>query len=275
MLVQSFRRLRMKEVRVSRLWQILDRWWCPKDTAKSRQAGPDLAPWLRGLTLTALLTALLAACASPGPTDDPLARTAGWFDYLGGGDIRAGCRRDGAERYRAVYNAVYSEQVRTYDIVQPRAGETSILFARVFQGTVVIGVDRDPGPNSDRGIAGTRVRTFLSGRQTSVIREAFAAEGVFQPGRERLFLRSDTFYWTVATCSNGRFNFRAFKAPPDELSRLAFAQALYRVDETGAAVRQPYLTPADRRTNFGKITEPDSPGGTAVFELEAGPAGLR
>ncbi len=245
----------------------LDRWWCREDTAKSGQGGVRLAKRLLGLTLVALL----AACASPGPTSDPFARTAGWFDYLGGGDIRAACRQDGAERYRAVYNAVYSEQVRTYDIVQPRAGETSVLFVRVFQGTIVIG--GDPGPGI--GIAGTRARTFLSGEQTGTIREAFAAAGAFQPGRDRLFLRSDTFYWAVATCSSGRFNFRAFKAPPDELSRLAFASALFRVDETGAAVRQPRLTDADRRTNFGKISEPDSPGGAYVFELEAGPAGLR
>ena len=215
--------------------------------------------------------AFLAACASPGPTANPFARTAGWFDYLGGGDIRAACRRNGAERYRAVYNAVYSEQVRTYDIEQPRAGETAVLFARAFRGTIVILRNSDPGG----GLVGTRVRTFLSGEQTSAIREAFASVGAFQPGRERLFLRSDTFYWTVATCSGGRFNFRAFKAPPGELSRLAFAQALFRVDETGATVRQPRLTPADRRTNFGKISEPDSPGGAYVFELEAGPGGLR
>lgn len=245
----------------------LDRRRLRENTAKSRQGRVRLAKRLLGLTLATLL----AACVSPGPTAGPLARTAGWFDYLGGGDIRAACRRNGTERYRAVYNAVYSEQVRTYDIVLPRAGETSVLVARVFQGTVVI--DRDPDPG--KGIVGTRARTFLSAEQTSAIQAAFVAAGAFQPGRDRLFLRSDTFYWTVATCSGGRFNFRAFKAPPDELSRLAFAQALFRVDETGAAVRQPRLTPADRRTNFGKISEPDSPGGAPVFELEAGPAGLR
>lgn len=245
----------------------LDRWRRRENAAKSRPGGARLVKRLLWLSLATFL----AACASPGPTAGPLARTAGWFDYVGGGDIRAACGRDGAERFRAVYNAVYSEQVRTYDIVQPRAGETSVLIARVFQGTVVLGRDPDPGI----GIVGTRARTFLSGDQTSAIREAFSAAGALQPGRDRLFLRSDTFYWTVATCTDGRFNFRAFKAPPDELSRLAFAQALFRVDETGAPVRQPRLTPADRRTNFGKISETDSPGGAPAFELEAGPAGLR
>lgn len=228
-------------------------------------------PWKARCLLALLAAAFLAACASPGPTANPFGRTAGWFDYLGGGDIRAACQRNSVERYRAVYNAVYSEQVRTYDIEQPRAGETAVLFARVFQGNIVFLGNSGSGG----GIAGTRVRTFLSGEQTSAIREALASAGAFQPGRERLFLRSDTFYWTVASCSGGRFNFRAFKAPPAELSRLAFARALFDVDETGAAVRQPRLTPADRRTKFGRITEPDSPGGAHVFELEASPDGLR
>lgn len=221
-------------------------------------------PWL-------LVVGILAACASPGPTTNPITRTAGWFDYLGGGDIRAGCQRDGSARYRAVYNADYTDQVRTYDIVQARAGETSVLFVRVFQGKVILGST----PNPEDGIVGARARTFLSGEQTSAIRDAFAADGALEFGRDRLFLRSDTFYWTVAACSGGRFSFRAFKAPPEELGRLDFARALFQVDETGAPVRQPRLTPADRSTNFGKITEPDSPGGAAVFELEAGPDGLR
>ena len=214
---------------------------------------------------------LLAACASPGPTRDPFLRTAGWFAYLGGDDIRAACGPSAGERYRAVYNADYSRQVRTYDISQSRPGETAVLFSRVFQGTALILRNPDPG----QGFFGTRVRTFLSGEDMETIRAGLAQGGAFAPGPGRLFLRSDTFYWTVAACSRGQFSFRAFKAPPQELSRLAFAAILFRFDETGAPVRAPRLTPADARTNFGRISEHDSPGGAPVFELEAGPRGLK
>ena len=214
---------------------------------------------------------LLAACASPGPTRDPFLRTVGWFAYVGGDDIRAACGPSAGERYRAVYNANYTQQVRTYDVIQSRPGETAVLFSRVFQGTALI--LRNPGPG--RGYFGTRVRTFVSGEETEAIRTAFAQGGAFAPGPGRLFLRSDTFYWTVAACSRGQFSFRAFKAPPEELSRLAFAAVLFQFDETGAPVRAPRLTPADARTNFGRISESDSPGGDAVFELEARPGGLR
>src|SRR5690606_21540976 len=50
----------------------------------------------------------------------PIVRSFNWFSYVAGDDIRARCGVDGRDRVRLVYNAIYSEQVRTYELfLQP------------------------------------------------------------------------------------------------------------------------------------------------------------
>ena len=49
--------------------------------------------------------------------DMPIIRSFHWFDYVGGDDIRQACGKDGRNRLRLVYNAIYDEQVRAYEPV--------------------------------------------------------------------------------------------------------------------------------------------------------------
>ena len=52
--------------------------------------------------------------------DPPIVRSFNWFACVGGDDIRANCGKDGRNRMRLIYNAIYSEQVRTYELfLQP------------------------------------------------------------------------------------------------------------------------------------------------------------
>src|SRR5262245_13125246 len=52
--------------------------------------------------------------------EQPIVRSFSWFNYVGGDDIRAACGKDGRNHLRLVYNAIYDEQVRTYEIfLQP------------------------------------------------------------------------------------------------------------------------------------------------------------
>ena len=52
--------------------------------------------------------------------DQPIVRSFNWFAYVGGDDIRAACRPGGRNRVRLIYNALWEEQVRTYEIfLQP------------------------------------------------------------------------------------------------------------------------------------------------------------
>ena len=54
-----------------------------------------------------VLFLLAAACASPGPAAGPIARTGGWFSYLGGDDVRRSCQAGAPETYRIAYNGIY------------------------------------------------------------------------------------------------------------------------------------------------------------------------
>ena len=50
--------------------------------------------------------------------DQPVIRKFTWFSYIGADDIREKCKYSSNPQYRFVYNGVYNEQVRTYDIYQ-------------------------------------------------------------------------------------------------------------------------------------------------------------
>jgi hypothetical protein len=88
-------------------------------------------------------------------------------------------------------------------------------------------------------------------------------------------LRSNTFYWTAALCSGGRFTFRAFKGSPQELVRLPFAVILLRLEETGAPYNRPRPTEIDRLTNFGRTSDPPSQNSVVTFERPVGPESLK
>lgn len=235
-----------------------------------RFSNGEFVPRRLWLSIAFLLAA--AACASPGPTNDPILRTGTWFSYLAGEDVRASCGGTGSpEYYRAVYNGIYREQVRTYDVSQEFSGDRGIMVARVFQGTVRL--TRKPIPGAS--FLGDRARTVISQAEFVAIRRALERGGAFAADPATLFLRSDTFYWTVAACSGGRFHFRAFKGPPQHLERLPFAAILFRLDETGAPYNRPRRTDIDRLTNYGRISEPPSQSNFVTFELKATAGGLQ
>lgn len=73
-------------------------------------------PRSRGVALALIvaLTAALAGCAYDGAPGDSLSRRLTYFSYLRADDLRDACEQGGPERYRFVYNAEYSRQVRLY-----------------------------------------------------------------------------------------------------------------------------------------------------------------
>ena len=224
--------------------------------------------WRR--TLFLLAVPVLAACASVGPTSNSVLRTGTWFSYLAGDDVRASCWAGATEAYRIVYNGIYRKRVRTYDVTAEALGARGVMVVRLFQGTVRITGSPFPGA----GFVGARARTIISPAEFSAVRKALERGGAFAAGPPLLFLHSSTFYWTVASCSGGRFYFRAFKGPPQELDRLPFARILLRLDETGAAYNPPALTEIDRLTNLERISEPPAQNSFVAFELEARPGRL-
>src|SRR5947207_5833773 len=70
-----------------------------------------------------LVFAALSTASAQRPdrkVDEPIVRTFNWFSYVGGDDIRSACVPGGRDRVRLVYNALWEEQVRVYDVfLQP------------------------------------------------------------------------------------------------------------------------------------------------------------
>ena len=78
--------------------------------------------------------------------DMPIVRSFHWFDYVGGDDIRQACGKDGRNRLRLIYNAIYDEQVRSYEIfLQPDGTAGLSMGVLANQGNVTNLLVADPG----------------------------------------------------------------------------------------------------------------------------------
>ena len=67
--------------------------------------------------LGALTAAPAMAQRADRNVDLPVVRSFHWFDFVGANDIRAACVPGGRSHLRLVYNALWEEQVRVYDIL--------------------------------------------------------------------------------------------------------------------------------------------------------------
>jgi hypothetical protein len=217
-------------------------------------------------TLAGMAAALLAGCAAQGPVDGPVARNLSWFSYLAGDDIRSACAPGAPERYRFVYNAVWGEQVRTYDMVQRPGG--AAVTARVFGAANLLSLNPlDPqGP-----WRGQRSETLLDPAQFARVARLLPGEEAVRPGA---WLRSDDYYWTATACKGGRFLFQAWDSDTPDFDGLPFLKVLLPLDRTGVAPR-PWegltLAPFDASA----ASERRTPDGTLqLFRLQVGRDGL-
>ena len=186
-------------------------------------------PYLAGLLALVGLT----ACSSAGPSSSPVPRTAEWFSYVAGEDIQAACRDGTPDRYRFVYNAVYTEQVRTYDLSIDGAGATGLLRSAVFGGFPVSTFSLADPLARWRGEVSWETVTPESVTQ---IRTELAAAGFFATPPVGDFLDSGDFYWVVNACIGGRHRFNVFASPATPVGELGFFVQLLRYDRTGVAV---------------------------------------
>jgi len=186
------------------------------------------------MVLVALLA--LAGCSGQVVPGDPVSRRIGWFGMMGGDDIRAACAPAGPARYRFVYNAIYGEQVRVYDLVLGGNG-AGVLDTTVLAGGISLGAStlRDLGDLA----AGTRDRRVLTTDDATALRAAIDASGVTARPPVGLQLRSDSFYWTVASCVDGQFRFTGYEHPSPRFAALRFPAALFGLDGTGVSVNPP------------------------------------
>ncbi len=183
-----------------------------------------------------------AACANTQlepKVDNPLTRSIYWFRYVGGTDIKASCAAGGPNHIRLVYNAIWNQQVRAYDLAPQGAGGAT-LTSRVLTdlGDLSSVEVRDWGGFLDPW-RGKRAESQLSAAEFGRLTTLLEQSGGFGPPPAGLELPSNDYWWTVASCRNGRWGFAAYHYPTDKFARVRFAEALFAVDKTGVAVAQP------------------------------------
>jgi hypothetical protein len=179
-----------------------------------------------------VLTALtIAGCQYAGPAGNPVTRNLTWFDYVGGENLKEACGPGASTRLRFVYNGIYDEQIRSYDVHELPGGRGAALSAWA-RG------DRDltkgvQFPNLWSPWQGKRVESVISPQTMSDLRGALRRDGFTSFKPVGLRLSSDEFYWVVTGCLDGRFHGNAWMYPSDRFETLVFPGILLANDRTG------------------------------------------
>lgn len=218
-----------------------------------------------GLALAAC--AALSACASTGPTGNPVERKLTWFSYLNGDDLRVACAKDEPDRYRMVFNADYNEHVRTYDVTGDSKGGARVS-ARVIKAPDLSRVDLADPVGAWKG---EEAQASLSPVQYTMLVMRLYESGAFQMLPDRLRLPSNGFYWLVSGCREGRWFFTAYPYPSDRFADIRFAEPLGAIDPTGTAL--PRLPPAAQAPRSLPPGSHQQDGGV-FFEIEVSGEGL-
>jgi hypothetical protein len=227
------------------------------------------------LVVTLLIATAAVGCAYRG-RDDALSQRFTWFSYLNGDDIRAACVPGAIDRFRFVYNGVYIQQARSYDITPQASGDGYLLRARVLGPSDLSNVNIDPATILEDPLellapfAGRKSSLTLGGRDIDVLVGSLTQSGFFQPAPSGLYLRSEDFFWVGVACVGGRVVFNAWRWPSRRFEALTFPQLLLTWDQTGVPINPARnLAPFDI---YG-LTNPD--GKFPQFTLTVGENGFR
>lgn len=205
----------------------------------------------------------VASCAyQGGDIGDPLVRKTQWFSFVEGEDIRAACAAGTPDRARLVYNGIYDEQLRIYEVDALRR----ILTIRVTQPG---NASRLSGEDLTAPWRAQEEKVQLDQPAYDRLAASFAQGGVYGPPPVGLELPSRSYFWTAATCKNGLYGFTAWKHPSAEFGQLGFDKNLFALDPTGVAVNQPKPVPFDPQWE-DKAKRLEVP----VFSLRVGARGL-
>lgn len=226
--------------------------------------------FLRRFVVLLGLAVMLGACAyEGGGLDNPAYRKAFWFDFLDGGDLRRDCRPGSTERYRFVYNGIYQEQIRIYELSETAVGAN--LDMRVIGPGNLAELQVSESADLLSPWRGKTARLVLRAQDRQLLRRAMASAGVFVGPPVGLRLESDEFYWTVAACAEGRFHFSAYRWPSEAFDKAAFAPLLFGWDQTGEKINPPRKA-ASHELYGGSAVPPES---AVRFQLRVGPNGLK
>lgn len=241
---------------------------------------PDVKS-LRALAVLAALGLAHPALAQRADSrvDPPIVRSFNWFDYVAAGEIRERCTPDGRDRLRLVYNALWDEQVRTYEVfLQPdgTAGLNIGVLADQGRGAdvsnLLIGQARDV-TEPWRMKRGQRLLTV---EETSELVGLLQASNAFGPPSDGMRLPDNDFWWTVASCRKGQWGFQAYHYPTDGFAKVKFAEKLFALDVVKVAINRPRkLEPSELRRDIGAVSTRRALGQGDRWMLVVGKDGLR
>jgi hypothetical protein len=202
--------------------------------------------------------------------DQPVVRSFNWFGHVGGEDIRAACQPGTRSHIRLVYNALWEEQVRVYDVF-PQPDGTAGLDIGVLadQGNVAQLLLSTAGDVTAPWQM-KKGQRLLSAAETTDLMGALQASAAFGPARDGLRLPDNDFWWTVSSCRNGVWGFQAYHYPTDGFA----TEKLYAWDNVPVAINKPRrLEPAEFRRGFDSKSAQRGRGDRWI--LVVGNAGLR
>lgn len=202
---------------------------------------------LKTLGLMAALLTVGACAAGDDIANSPIQRKFQWFSYLEGGDFKAACTAGAAGRYRLVYNGIYTEQVRVYDL----NAATGVLDTQL-----ILPMDlRDFAVSEVAGLVdpwrGKSAARLLSRDEVSSIVTALDKDGAFGPPAVGVELPSMGFFWTLASCHEGAYHFTGLAWPSAAWDQARFDDALLAVDPIAAPVNPPRKTSLRRDPHAG------------------------
>lgn len=179
---------------------------------------------------------LLGACQPfDGGLDYLPTRVVSWFGYNDAVDIRRGCTPGSADRLRLIYNAIFREQVRSYDIVREPQATVVSIESRVypdqglqFSDTITI----DP---ADFGaiFRPLVVNGTLTDAEWRRLLQALDQDGFSGPTPRGKELNSWDFFWIVAGCVNGQYHYQAWTRTDRNFAALRFPNVVQQLDRTG------------------------------------------
>ena len=186
---------------------------------------------------------LLSACTFSG-SHHPAIQKFTYFSYLNGDDIRLKCVLGGAEFLRFVYNGIYTEQVRAYDIF-PHSTEVGrfILETRV-SNTADLSTFVTDLYHPDLFAPWRPVKSSINLRKEDVekLKLTVSANDFNKTPGYAGDLSSIKFYWLVNGCIEGRFYLKAFVWPESSFLEAQFPDLLSSWDFTAIPINPPRKT---------------------------------
>jgi hypothetical protein len=185
--------------------------------------------------------------------DLPVVRSFNWFGYVGGDDIRATCRPGARNHIRLIYNALWEEQVRTYDLFLQPDGTAGLDTGVLADQGDVASLSISSGVDITNPWAMKKGQRLLNAGETAGLLGALQASAAFGPPRDGLRLPDNDFWWTVASCRDGAWGFQAYHYPTDGFANVKFADWLWSFDNVPVAINKPRkLEPAEFRRGFDR-----------------------